>query len=112
MGSASSLKSRKEGIVISEPLPSSAMMGSVSSQMSSLSWPSSPKHASCEHKHMSSAIKTAAAPARWALRTFLTKVQSPRSTMRIKGAFQGELSERWGYPPVVSTVDSQRVDAA
>jgi hypothetical protein len=82
MGSASSLKSRNAGMDTSFPDPSSAMMGSSISHAfpSASSWQSG-----WPHRHVSSAIRTAAAPARWAFRALLTKVQSPRSTSRMKG---------------------------
>ena len=52
---------------MSEPEPSSAMIGSeVSQDASPVAW----THATLEHKHVLSAIMTPAAPDRWAFRTY------------------------------------------
>lgn len=65
--SASLLNMRKEGIEISLPDPSSAMMGSVLSQVV---LPESRMHSVSSQRQVSSAIITPAAPALCAFRTY------------------------------------------
>jgi hypothetical protein len=65
--SASTLNIKKDGMEISDPEPSSAMMGS---EVSQLPLPFSATHFLSSHRHVLSAIITPAAPDRCAFRTF------------------------------------------